>query len=211
MAPPSTQSSTRLNMLKASMAERKAEKRRLQESKTLSHSMSVPSKLSINTQIDPAEHVDAPKSPIVDMLASGRHSPDDLLGPMGGFKTLAHSTSAKDLVRSRSYDETSRVISSSSTQSQLLMGVQEAEGGKLAPVERIGSIYTPTAAPLTMSVARRIQDISLRASPVSSSTRQKQRKAVTVTAPAAYELGVMLRADASQADDEEFDRGWEER
>tara|TARA_B110000971_G_C19776110_1_gene393118 strand:- start:137 stop:544 length:408 start_codon:yes stop_codon:yes gene_type:complete len=78
----------------------------------------------------------------------------------------------------------------------------------LAPVERIGSIYTPSASTLTMSVARRVQDKEINKSPTNS--KKSRRHVAAVTAPAAYELSAQLQNNSYELDEgdenDEFDR-----
>jgi len=78
----------------------------------------------------------------------------------------------------------------------------------LAPVERIGSIYTPSASTLTMSVARRVQDKEINKSPTNS--KKSRRHVAAVTAPAAYELSAQLQKYSVELDEGEengeFDR-----
>lgn len=99
-------------------------------------------------------------SPIVHR-PNGEHSPctEMLLGPMGSFKELPRVSSAADLIRSASHDYSSH--SQSQARDLRLANVSEAyvkveRTGYYRPSDRIGHLYTSTAAALTSSSAQSV-------------------------------------------------------
>ena len=126
------------------------------------------------------------------LLESGAVSQEQLLGPLGNFKKLSTSVSAADLVRSQSYDQTSRLISRCESETTLSAFPPASDTSHFASVERIGSMYTPSAKSLTMNMAKKVGDKSVVSSPTKKSKRGRRRKP-TVMAPAAYELSQQLK------------------
>jgi hypothetical protein len=125
-------------------------------------------------------------------MLKGGVDPVEMLGPQGSFKKLNESVSAVDLVRSKSYDKTSRLMSRCESETTLASFPPAMESSHFASVERIGNSYTPTAKTLTMSVAKKVGDKLFIASP-SKNSRKGRKKKPTVTAPAAYELSDQLQ------------------
>jgi len=141
------------------------------------------------------------------MLQSGA-APEDLLGPQGVFRKLENSVSAADLVRSRSYDQTSRLVSRSESETTLTSFPPPLDSSHFASVERIGNSYTPSAKTLTMVVAKKVGDKQFLASPTKNSKRGRKKKP-TVTAPAAYELSDQLQNSLGNvsADNNDYTQG----
>ena len=142
-------------------------------------------------------------------MLRGGLNPVEMLGPQGSFKKLNTSVSAVDLVRSKSYDTTSRLVSRCESETTLAPFPPAMESSHFASVERIGNSYTPTAKTLTMNVAKKVGDKQFLASP-SKNSKKGRKKKPTVTAPAAYELSDQLQNslnDMSDRGSDNFDFG----
>ena len=99
-------------------------------------------------------------SPIQHLLASGV-PPSDLLGPLGHFSTptMAYSTSATDLVKSRLYSATSRLLPPTSLTSLHPPSFPPpSEKTKQFAVDRIAGNFTPSASKLNMKGAKKVAD-----------------------------------------------------
>ncbi|GMI46774.1 hypothetical protein TrCOL_g2001 [Triparma columacea] len=203
---------TRLDGLARSIAERKAQKKRRAAS---GETGGLPPGLSTKAFAEDT----GPSPQSTSSPANGRLSPSqmlrgglnpvEMLGPQGSFKKLNTSVSAVDLVRSKSYDTTSRLVSRCESETTLAPFPPAMESSHFASVERIGNSYTPTAKTLTMNVAKKVGDKQFLASP-SKNSKKGRKKKPTVTAPAAYELSDQLQNslnDMSDRGSDNFDFG----
>ncbi|GMH62428.1 hypothetical protein TL16_g03470 [Triparma laevis f. inornata] len=177
----------RLSGLKASIAERKARKK-LQASldSSLPAEMSKVSLKSTGGVPSPTKDLTGRVSPS-QLLSSGQLNEQELLGPQGAFASpLKQSLSSVDLLRSSSYDTTSRLLSSTSAVT-LQRFPAPGSTSHSASVERIGSCYTPSAIGLSMVAAKKVGDKMNLSSPTKNSTKGRSRKKQAVVAPAAFE------------------------
>lgn len=85
--------------------------------------------------------------------------PDDLIGPMGSFNELPKVSSAADLIRTASHDRSSHSVSQARGLRRANVPTAYAEvthTGYYRPSDRIGRLYTSTAASLTPTSAKAV-------------------------------------------------------
>ncbi|GMI06146.1 hypothetical protein TrVE_jg2421 [Triparma verrucosa] len=194
----------RLSGLKASIAERKARKKlNASLATSLPAEMSKASLKSTGGVPPPAKDLTGRVSPS-QLLSSGQLNEQELLGPQGAFASpLKTSLSSVDLLRSSSYDTTSRLLSSTSAVT-LQSFPAPGSTSHSASVERIGSCYTPSAIGLSMVAAKKVGDKINLSSPTKNSSKGRSRKKQAVVAPAAFEqMSAVNMGMGNQAYDDE--------
>ena len=132
-------------------------------------------------------------SPVLERLEAGEGA-SAFVGPLGGFRDLKYSRSAKDLLKSRSVDETSQMLCRSQSQREFERFAYDSSFAQTdptahyAPSDRIGRNFTPTAKSLTMKKAQGISKAIMFGGGKPVLSRKPRGAAATpvVTAPAAY-------------------------
>lgn len=152
---------TRFGMLKGSIAARKATAAARAASKSTLGQSQLGGSNSITRQTNTSQPSTCLESPNDNHLTEAPPfpPPEDLLGPMGSFKELPRVSSAADLIRTASHDRSSHSVSQARglRLANVPAAYSEVERtGYYRPSDRIGRLYTKTAAALTSTSAQSV-------------------------------------------------------